>query len=241
MKKTRLVMLAVVACVVAAAVYVGHSVYRMIASGAFCVHCVQVNNGGPMIKGSGHPATENRTIPPFTGVRVASGADVVIDRTGTQTLAVTADDNLVSLLTSKVRDGMLYLADAQGKSFQTSNVPVYHITVADLRAIDIHGSGNVKADHLDSPALSVSIAGSSDVKLTGRTDSFTLAIKGSGDVDAGGLEARRAKVVMSGSGDATVNATGALDIQMSGSGDLQYLGSPKVTKDVHGAGSVTHK
>jgi uncharacterized membrane protein YhaH (DUF805 family) len=239
------VILAIVVCVVAGAAYVAHSAYRAIqrgiASGAFCSHCVQVNNGGPMIKGSGHPVTENRTVAPFTALRVDSAADVVIDRTGTPGLSITADDNLVSFFTSEVRDGTLYLADAPRKSFQTGDFPVFRVSVADLHAIEIHGSGEVKAQHLDGPALTITVVGSADVKLAGRSDDLTLAIKGSGDVDAGGLAAKRAKVVMSGSGDATVNASDTLDVHMSGSGDLEYLGSPKITKDVHGSGSIAHK
>jgi hypothetical protein len=240
-KGRRLVVPAVLLCVIAGAAYIGYSAYRAIAAGAFCSHCVQVNNGGPMIQGSGHPATESRTVSPFTAVRVDSGADVVIDRTGTQTLSVTADDNLVSFLTAEVRDGTLYLAYAPDKSFQTSNLPLYHITIADLRAVEVRGSGDVKAEHLDSPALSVTLAGSADVSLVGRADDLSLTINGSGNLDAGGLAAKRAKVVMSGSGDATVNAGDTLDVQLSGSGDVEYLGSPKLTKDVRGSGSVSHK
>ncbi len=245
MKKTLSVVLAIVVCAVGGAAYLGHAAYRAvrdgIASGSLRVHGVQSYNGGPTIKGSGHLVTENRTVPPFTAVRIASAANVVIDRTGTQTLSVTADDNLVSFFTSEVRDGTLYLAAAPGQSFQTSNAPVYHVTVADLRAIDMSGSGDVKAAHLDSPALSVTVAGSGKVTLAGRTDDVTFTIKGSGDVDAGGLGAKRAKIVMSGSGDATINAADTLDIQMSGSGDLKYLGSPKVSQNVRGSGSVRHK
>ena len=239
------VVLAIVVCVVAGVAYVGHAAYRAIqrgiASGSFCSHCVQVNVGGPVIKGSGHAVTENRTVAPFTAIRVDSAVDLVIDRTGTPGVTVTADDNLVSLFTSEVRDGTLYLADAQRKSFQTGSFPAFHVTVADLRAIEVHGSGDVKAEHLDGAALAVTIVGSADAKLAGRSDELTLTIKGSGDVDAGGLAAKRAKVVMSGSGGATVNASDTLDAHMSGSGDLRYLGSPKVTKDVHGSGSISRK
>jgi hypothetical protein len=240
MKKTLVIILAVVVCIVAGAIYVGHSAYRVLAFGAFCTGCTQVDNGGPMITGSGHVVTENRAVSPFTAIRAETSVEVVIDRTGTASLSVTADDNLVSLFTAEVRDGTLYLAEAKGKSFQTKKA-VYRVTVADLRAIECRGSGDVEANHLDIPALAVTVAGSGDVKLAGRADDFTLTMKGSGDVDAAGLVAKRAKVVMAGSGDAKVNAADTLDIQMSGSGDLEYRGSPKVTKQVHGSGSVAHK
>lgn len=241
MKKALLIILAVVVCIVAGAAYVGHAVYQAVASGAVCVaNCVQVNNGGPTITGSGHVVTEKRTVAPFTAIRADTAVEVVIDRTGTQSVSVTADDNLVSLFTSEVRDGTLYLAEAPGKSFQTRNV-AYHVTVADLRTIESRGSGEVEAQHLDGSALAVTATGSGEMTLAGRADDLTLTIKGSGEVDAGGLVAKRAKVAMSGSGAAKVNAADTLDIQMTGSGDLDYLGSPKVTRQGHGSGSVSHK
>ena len=242
MKKTLLIILALVACVVVGGVYAGHSAYRAIrdAIASGCVNCVQVNNGGPMIKGSGVLKTESRTVAPFTAVRLDSPANVVIDRTGTQTLSLTADDNLLAFLTSEVRDGTLYLGLAKDKSFQAKSV-VFRITVADLRAIEIRGSGDVEADHLDGRTLSVSIAGSGDARLAGRTDELVLSIKGSGDIDAGRLTAKHAKVVISGSGDVAVNASDKLDVRLSGSGDVRYLGSPTLTKDIRGSGSVEPK
>lgn len=243
MKKAFLIILAIMACVVVGAIYLGHSAYVVIrdAIASGCVSgCVQVNNGGPMIKGSGILKTESRAVALFSAIRLDSPANVVIDRTGTPSLSLTADDNLLAFFTSEVRDGTLYLGLAEGRSFRAKSA-IFRITVADLRAIEIRGSGDVAADHLDGRTLSVGIARSGDARLAGRTDELTLSIRGSGDIDAGGLTAKRATVVLSGSGDATVNASDTLDVRLSGSGDVRYLGSPKLTKDVRGSGSVEPK
>ena len=141
MKKTLLIILAIVVCAVAGAAYVGHSVYRaitdVIASG--CVNgCVQINNGGPLVKGSGILKTESRTVAPFTAIRLDAPADLVIDRTGTQSLSLSVDDNLLGLFTSEVKDGTLYLGVAKDKSFQAKSA-VFHATVTALRnAIYFH-------------------------------------------------------------------------------------------------------
>jgi hypothetical protein len=243
MKKALLIVLAIVICAVAGAVYLGHSAYREIvqAFGSGCINgCVQVNTGGPMVKGSGNLKTENRTVAPFTAIELESPAVVVIDRTGTQGVSVTTDDNLLAFFTSDVKDGTLRLGTVTDKSFQASSA-MYRITVSDLRSIAVRGSGDVTANHLDGPALAISIAGSGDVHVDGSVGELTLTIRGSGDIDAARLEAKRAKVDLSGSGDATVNASDTLDVRMSGSGDLHYLGSPKVTKDIHGSGSISAK
>lgn len=193
-----------------------------------------------MIHGSGVMKTETRPVETFTAVRLSSSANVVIERGGAASLTVTGDDNLLSLLVSEVRDGTLFLSYAKGKSFE-GKIPVYHLTTGELRTLTVMGSGDVDASKLKGDALSVSIAGSGDVRLAGEVGDLTVAIDGSGDVDAAKLKAKRATVTVNGSGDATVNVTEELDAKIKGSGDISYLGSPKITKAVSGSGSIKPK
>jgi hypothetical protein len=202
--------------------------------------CTMENHGGEVMHGSGTIKTETRSVEKFTAVRLSSSANVVIERTGTEGLTVTGDDNLVSLFISEVKDGTLHLSYAKGKSFE-GKIPVYRITVSDLRKITVTGSGDVDASKLEGNMLSVSDTGSGDIRLGGQVDELVLGIEGSGDVNAAELKAKRAKVALKGSGDATVNVSDELDAKISGSGDLSYIGSPKVTSDVSGSGSIKPK
>jgi hypothetical protein len=212
--------------------------------------CISVNDGGPVIKGSGTAKTESRTVAPFTAIRMDIGGRVEIERTPGSSpgaaanlagnLAITADDNLLGLLTTEVKDGTLILGTEKGKSL-AGKMPVYKITVADLRSLELKGSGEADAGKLDSNALSVSLAGSSAAKLAGRADELTIAVSGSAECNAGALTAKRATVSVSGSGDVTVNASEALDAKVSGSGSVHYLGAPKLTQAVSGSGTITRK
>ena len=86
MKKTLLIILAIVACAVAGALYVGHSAYRaikdMVASG--CVNgCVQGNNGGPLVKGSGVLKDRNqsrRAVHLFASMRPPTSSSIAPER-----------------------------------------------------------------------------------------------------------------------------------------------------------------
>ncbi len=237
MKKVLLIVLLIVVCAVGAAGYAG---YRFVSFLASCNGCVYEYNGGTVVHGSGHPATQPRPVTGFGAIRVAGSGTVMVDRTGTESLTITADDNLLSMFTSEVKDGVLNLGVAKGKSFQ-GKPPVYRITVAALRDIEIAGAGDVTAKDLDGDSLLVKIAGSGDVKLAGQINALTISVAGSGDVDASELKAKSATVSVAGSGDVTVNASDALDARVSGSGDVRYLGSPKLTTKVSGSGSVKHK
>ena len=95
-----------------------------------------------MINGSGSSKTEVRPVAAFSAVRLSDvGARVVIERTGKESLEVTADDNLVALFTSEVKDGTLYLSAAKGKSMSGKR-PLFKVTVSDLRQLGVSGSGS---------------------------------------------------------------------------------------------------
>jgi Putative auto-transporter adhesin, head GIN domain len=202
--------------------------------------CVSVNDGGPTSKGSGTPKTEDRSVAAFSAIRMDVGGRAEIVRTGSASLAVTADDNLLPLFTSEVRDGTLILGVEKGKSL-AGKMPVYKITVVDLRRLELKGAGEADARQLDGDSLTVAVAGSAAAKLAGRADTLAITVSGSGACNAGALAAKRATVAVSGSGEVTVNASDALDAKVSGSGSVHYLGTPKLTKSISGSGEVTQK
>jgi hypothetical protein len=189
------------------------------------------------IKGSGTLATETRQVQKFTSVSLSSSGAVVIEQTGTESLTVTTDDNLLPLITTEVKNGTLELSTAPNKWISPTKL-VFKITVGDLRKIEVSGSGSVTAAKLEGPALSADISGSGSMKLAGKVDDLKLSLSGSGSYDCAELSARRASVDVSGSGSVRVNASEELKAEISGSGSIRYLGSPKLKVDVSGSGSV---
>ncbi len=203
--------------------------------------CVTVHGQGAMISGSGTSRAETREVAPFSAIRLSDvDARVVIEQTGAESLEVTADDNLVSLFTSEVRDGTLFLSVAKDRSVSGKR-PLYRITVKELSQLGIAGAGQVNATGLDGNALAMSVAGSGAIVAAGRVEDVTISISGSGSCDAAGLRAVRAKAAVRGSGELTVNASDELEAIVSGSGTIWYLGAPKLTSSVSGSGSIKAK
>ena len=203
--------------------------------------CFSVYGEGPVINGSGSSKTEVRPVAAFSAVRLSDvGARVVIERTGKESLEVTADDNLVALFTSEVKGGTLYLSAAKGKSMSGKR-PLFKVTVSDLRQLGVSGSGSVDATGLDGETLAMSVAGSGEITAAGRIADVTISISGSGTCNAADLKAKRAKVAVRGSGELTVNASDELDAQVSGSGTILYVGSPKLTSNISGSGSIEQR
>jgi hypothetical protein len=201
--------------------------------------CDWIPCGEDCVKGSGVITTETRPVGTFKAIRLSNFGKLVIERTGTESLTVTADDNIVSLITSEVRDGTLYLA-VKGKSVSSRSL-VYKVTVGDLREISVSGAATIEATKLDGDSLSLDISGAGSGTMSGRADVLSISISGAGSLDAGGLVAKRAKVVVSGAGDVTVNASEELDAKVSGAGTVRYIGSPRLTTNISGVGSVKKK
>jgi hypothetical protein len=91
----------------------------------------------------------------------------------------------------------------------------YELTVKDLNALEVSGSGDVEAESINSDELAVAISGTGNVKMSGKADSQEIVISGSGNYRAEGLESKEAKIGVGGSGSAIINVSEALDAQVS--------------------------
>jgi putative autotransporter adhesin-like protein len=207
-----------------------------------CGDCMTTGGWGPQLEGSGIMKTEIRPVETFTAITLSEleSSLLVIEQTGEESLSITADDNLLPLFTSTVKDGTLRLSVAKGNSFHGKR-PTYEITVNDLRALKIQGGAAIEASKLDGDGLSISVEGAIVGKMSGRVDDLTIEIKGGGILNAGELKAKRSKVIMQGAGQVTINASDRLDGEVSGAGMIWYIGSPKRNTKVDGVGLIKKK
>lgn len=109
--------------------------------------------------------------------------------------------------------------------------------IADM-IVSLHGSGDIKVSGISSNAVSASLKGSGDIELKGYTKNADLQLINSGDMKASGLQAENVVAGISGSGRITCHATGKLKATVRGSGDIRYKGSPTVSVDKSGPGSI---
>src|SRR5215510_2714711 len=91
------------------------------------------------INGSGKAATDTRSVSGFSSVEVSGSGELQIEQTGTESLAISADDNLLQYHTADVRGGQLTLGMKNG-SYGTLTPVVYKLTVKSLNGIVLSGS-----------------------------------------------------------------------------------------------------
>ena len=190
-------------------------------------------------RGSGQLASESRPVTGFTKVELSGTGELTIEKTGTESLAISAEDNLLPLLTSEVSGDTLVLGTKRNTEIVTTKPINYALTVKDLTGLTLSGSGNIRVSNLSTPELTTKISGSGTITPSGTADDQDLDISGSGRYQADQLASKTVNAGISGSGTASVLVSDALDVRISGSGTLTYTGDPtRVTQDVSGSGKL---
>lgn len=189
-------------------------------------------------RGSGVSATQTRNLAEFHAIRIEGSCDVEATVGGEQSVLVSADDNLIDDLTTEVENGVLVISTRSGSNLSFRVGPKAVVSVRNLDALSIEGSGDARVSGVSSSGFQAKIEGSGDMRVSGNASKLTLSIEGSGDADLSGLECQDASVSIEGSGDARVHCTGSLSAAVSGSGDISYLGTPHTSISISGSGDV---
>jgi len=199
----------------------------------------------PDASSSARPASgrtsESREVRGFTGVQLAAFGTLQIEQTGTESLTIEADDDVLPSLTSEVTNGVLRLGLAPNTTIDDARPVVYRLTVAALDTIAVSGAGDVTATGLRADRLTLDVSGAGDVTLDGTVDAQVVTIGGTGDYDGEGLQSATATITVDGAADVVVRVSDRLDATVGGAGSVEYIGNPQVTQDVRGIGSVERR
>jgi hypothetical protein len=189
------------------------------------------------IHGSGVAKTETRSVASFSKIELSGSPDVEVAVGPAASVEVTADDNILPILETKVENDTLKI-DSKG-SYNTRLGVKVKITLPTLEGVSVSGSGAIHVTGLKAGELEAGVTGSGDITLGGAVDRLRAQITGSGELQAGELGAKDVRITVTGSGDAAVRATEQLDASVTGSGDVRYSGNPpKVRKNVTGSGDI---
>jgi serine/threonine protein kinase len=181
---------------------------------------------------------EAREVRDFNSILFRGSGRLVIEQTGSESLTVEAEREVLPLIGSEVAGGRLILGPRAGAVFRPGREVTYRLTLRRLDDLEASGSGTIEASRLDAARLDFVRSGSGDSILGGNADQLDVSISGSGNFDGSRLLSRRARVEISGSGVALVNVSRTLEARVSGSGSIKYIGNPTVTKATSGSGSV---
>ncbi len=201
-----------------------------------------IQYGSNRTKGSGVVREASRPVEKFSRLILALPATVTIVQGPTESLTISADDNLLPLMSTRVENDELIIEGDKNRGFSTKEIINIRLTVKSLNRIRINGSGDVIGDQLQSEKFGIQIAGSGDVKFKSiRADQVTIGITGSGDVAIESLISKSVDASILGSGDIKLPSLQAaqVNISVNGSGDVFAAGTTeKVDIDIMGSGDV---
>lgn len=195
---------------------------------------------GEQATGSGTTVTESREVSGFTQVKLLGFGTLNISQTGTESLTISAYDDVLPHLTAEVTNGVLELGVTPRLSMKSLRHVDYTLTVKNLDGITLAGAGRVRASDIQTSSLNVAISGAGDMTISGAAQSQTVRISGAGNYNGQAFQTATAEVTITGAGNAQVNATQSLDATVSGVGGVTYSGSPQVSQRISGVGSVRH-
>jgi hypothetical protein len=196
------------------------------------------NLGENGLRGSGIAKTETREVTGFSSISSKSFGKITVQQTGKESLTITADDNILPLLESRVADNILYLTIAKDVNMNPRKPIEFVVDVKSLKSLNIDGFGSVEVKGFQGKNLSVSLNGMGSITIAGSVDVLQLNLAGVGNFNGEEFKTKQATVKHSGVGSAVVNVSEQLDATVSGVGSVEYIGSPQVRKSVKGVGSL---
>jgi hypothetical protein len=103
--------------------------------------------------------------------------------------------------------------------------------------LGLSGASSLEGEVL-AESVQLGVSGASRVELRGAVEDLIVNASGSSDLDLSRIAADDASVRSSGACDVTVNVSGELQVSASGSSRISYLGEP-ILKRVNTSGSVS--
>jgi len=193
----------------------------------------------PGIRGNGHIKTEERQVGGFANID-AGGAFAIEWQSGTPSVQVTTDENLLPYIENNVSGNTLHLRTRE-HVWPTHGIKVV-ISSPTRAGAKLRGAVKLTANQLSGSTFAIESKGASEVSLSGNIERLLVDMTGASQLTADGLQTKTAEISTTGAGDANVAVTDALKVVIIGAGKVTYSGNPPtIEKHITGAGSIQRK
>jgi len=207
--------------------------------------------------GSGNLETEEYAFTDFTEVEIGSAFEFEINQSGSYSINITADDNIMDYVQVSQDGQTLTIRLRRFISFgpvtlrASVTMPellgltasgASHGTVSDFSStenldITVSGASRVTGD-VTAGNVEFGISGASTIQLEGSANDIDANVSGASHFNLDNFIVNNADVNFSGASSGTVNLNGRLDANLSGASRLWYIGEPTST-DINTSGGST--
>ena len=226
------------------------------------VSCDTDSNNRNCISGEGSIVTREITLDNFSGIDIQGVTNVEISQGETFKIIAIGHSNIIDRVSTEVADDIwqVYVKGNCLSNYElkfkvtmpnlstvivsgVGNFKVYDFKNQGDLALDISGTGNIEIDQFQgSENLDVNISGSGSVFCFENWDELVnqeVNISGSGSFLAFPLQTQNSEITISSTGTCQISVEKSLKVSLSGSGSVQYKGSPShVETSISGSGVV---
>ncbi|WP_431161426.1 head GIN domain-containing protein [Flagellimonas beolgyonensis] len=222
----------------------------------FASSCMMDVNFGNGKTGNGEIVEETRAVSEdFTEVLASEGIDVFVTQDSEFKISVEADENIIDLIGTDIRDGKLKIHAIENIGRATKNVYVSlpRITAlksssgADLVVQNVIESESIELDassgadlrvELRANEVSADASSGADIRVSGSADILHADASSGSDIKARELEVKRCNADASSGADISVNVSESLVADASSGADITYSGEASVQTKKSVSGSV---
>lgn len=225
------------------------------------IPCVSVLNSCNIncVNGSGSPITEDRNVGTFSKVEFGGSIKLKIKQDSTNWMKITADDNILKLIKSRVSGDVLkiemdgnfcnpgeVLVELSSKTWSgikasgaTQIISENQIN-SDNFELDLSGSSQVDLN-LVTAKFKMETSGSSEIKLKGQARQSDVNVSGAAEINAFNFVVSDYNIETSGSSKCAINVLNSLNVNSSGSSEILYKGLPKnINNKKSGSSELKH-
>lgn len=208
-------------------------------TGKIIINQTYSSGSSDLIQGSGNVITEKRKLNGFSKLSISAAVDIEYFASENYSLELTADDNIVPIITSTIVGDTLIIDTNQSYSTQSKlRASIYGPST--LKGVKTDGSSDVNLQGIASDMLEINLEGSSDFTVQGKVQNLHIKTSGRSEINAKELLATNVTINTKGNTDAIVTVNKNLDIVLNGISDITYYGHPEsITKTIDGIGNVT--
>jgi hypothetical protein len=196
----------------------------------------------------------------FDEIRTMGSQQVVVTFGDTQSVRSEGSPEALGQLEVVVEGGELIIRpkDESSVDWDSLSSATFHVTLPDLDAVALDGSGNMRIDRIAGESFTATIEGSGELTIAdmkveeaefsiGGSGTITAAgsaretsveIGGSGDVKAEDLRSEEASVEIAGSGNVALTVQDEARVEIAGAGDVDISGPARCSVSNVGGGEV---
>jgi len=204
-------------------------------------------------------ATEDREVPAFDSVHVASGIRATIAVGSRRPVRLEAAKDVLESIETRVEDGTLHVGFKPRSRIWSSGEVTVSIQTPDLHAVAGSGGAVVRATFTRWPDCAIAASGGSELHVSGvdarqlavegsggaildvsgRADQLELQLSGGSHFEARQFEARNVDVQGSGESVAELRASGKVRGGLSGGSEMHVRGGARATVSTSGGSELS--